>query len=396
MNVLFFREYPFLDGSLTWKMRLASKLKSKGFSVSFLFVLMPEEQLLKTIASIGPVYWLNDLQNKPEAYFFLQQTDVVHAGVNGDWLFKIFDLRKKYFSGAAIAFGAWASDAFVEKSKIGWSPNGQLYKQFLQNIPSVNITFGSKGIKEKHEGFSGRNFSQSPVMTNSYELPGSFLKTGSDKRILISVSRLSPSKEYIFAVIKVLKILHSFYPDFIFKIVGNGVYKDKLVELVESLNLNENVIFTGELDGPKVEEALRSASLFIGMGGAIIEAAALGLPSIQAIEYVEEPLVYGWFHDLHDGEVGDYRADKNKIPLLDILKQYLAFSPEQYQEACQKSFLKAQEFNIDVIIEDYINFLKKADRNFAFVLPWWKKKLIKVLRQPFKLIPAKREKTIGR
>src|SRR5699024_12661809 len=65
----------------------------------------------------------------------------------------------------------------------------------------------------------------------------------------ITIGRLSPEKDH-------MKLIQSFYElskthsDIKLYIVGEGVLKTQLEQLVDRLNLNNRVIFTGQLNNP--------------------------------------------------------------------------------------------------------------------------------------------------
>jgi hypothetical protein len=58
-----------------------------------------------------------------------------------------------------------------------------------------------------------------------------------------------------------------------------------------------NVTFFGKLEYKKMPSVLNDASLFIGSGTAIVEAAAAGVPCIIGIESIEQPQSYGFLTD---------------------------------------------------------------------------------------------------
>jgi len=150
----------------------------------------------------------------------------------------------------------------------------------------------------------------------------------------------------------------------------------------------------GGLAYSKINEAFINAGFFIGMGAAIIEASSFGIPSIQAIEYIQEPICYGWFYKNEGFEIGAYIKGNPTASIAALLEEGLAFTEKEYEVAAEKSYQKAQAFAIDNTIQKFISFAQNADCNFVFHFPKWKRILLKMASQPFKLIEKKAADTI--
>lgn len=385
MTVLFVRTYPLIDGSLTYKMRLAKKLAALGHHPYFVFSSNISEELAAEIKAIAPLLFVGELEQL-RLDGKLPVADVMHAGVDGDGIPWVYDLKDRFFGKAAVVFGAWASNSFIHSSALGFSPDGVFYKYFLRRLPARNISFMGPTIKSKHALFSGRSLEEGPIVPNSLELPDTYRERSQVNCLkIVSVSRLSPSKEYVFATIEVLKKLRAQGINYEFHVYGSGEYLPELQQQVQTEQLESLVFLHGGIPYSEVNNALADAGYFIGMGAAIIEAAVLGIPSLQAIEYNKEPTVYGWFHELNDGEIGEYRQGKPVYPLLQFLTDAYGQSEEAYRQMCLESFHRAREFSIDKVIHRYLSFLKGADAAFSFRFPHWKRLLLKLARQPFKL-----------
>src|SRR5699024_872065 len=99
----------------------------------------------------------------------------------------------------------------------------------------------------------------------------------------ITIGRLSPEKDH-------MKLIQSFYElskthsDIKLYIVGEGVLKTQLEQLVDRLNLNNRVIFTGQLNNPY--PLLNMCDCFVlssnseGQAIVLLEALILGKPVI--------------------------------------------------------------------------------------------------------------------
>ncbi|GAB6188675.1 glycosyltransferase family 4 protein [Marinitoga arctica] len=106
-----------------------------------------------------------------------------------------------------------------------------------------------------------------------------------EEKILLFVGRLGPEKNIDFLIKVFHKIFHE-ERNVKFVIVGDGVEKNKLEELVIELDLHENVIFTGGQPREKVLDAYKQADLFIfasyteTQGLVVLESMAAGTPVV--------------------------------------------------------------------------------------------------------------------
>jgi glycosyltransferase involved in cell wall biosynthesis len=242
-------------------------------------------------------------------------------------------------------------------------------------------------IKGKHERFSKRELTESPIIPNALTLPELFEQRENIIRYkLVSIGRLSPSKEYVDATIGIIKKLALKNIYYTFHIYGAGEYAAGITERVKREGLEKIIFLHGPVAYTEINNVLADAQYFIGMGAAIIEAAALGIPSLQAVEYNNMPTVYGWFHEMEDEEIGEYNPNKPLFEISQLLEACYETSDELYREACLKTAERAKHFSIDNVIIKYIDFLQKADRQFVLPFPPWMGWLLKLARQPFKLI----------
>jgi len=100
---------------------------------------------------------------------------------------------------------------------------------------------------------------------------------------LISVTRLEPEKGNDI-LIHLMKHLLSFRDDFVLSIVGDGLQRESLKELVKTLGLKDHIVFLGHSNNIlrllKESDVFVSASLGEAQGIAIIEAMMAGIPVV--------------------------------------------------------------------------------------------------------------------
>ena len=83
-----------------------------------------------------------------------------------------------------------------------------------------------------------------------------------DPCAILQVGHLIPSKRNA-VTIQALALLRKTYPQMTLKVIGTGVLRQELEELVKSLELTDAVTFTGEIPNPQVLSAMAKASYFV-------------------------------------------------------------------------------------------------------------------------------------
>lgn len=180
------------------------------------------------------------------------------------------------------------------------------------------------------------------------------LKLSENDQILIFVGRIAKEKS-IEKLINYHKKLVSKDPHYKLIIVGSGDYLKKLTELVESLSLEDHIVFPGKVnynDLPKyyqIADCFVTASTSETQGLVVLEAAASGLP-IVAIddESYYDMIQHGknGFYYHHEGEYISYletifRDQKLKTQMMDYSRKIADnFSSESFYNRIMSVYQK--------------------------------------------------------
>lgn len=106
---------------------------------------------------------------------------------------------------------------------------------------------------------------------------------GERRKAIVSVGRLSKEKNQKLLIESFNKIAHKF-PEYVVEIYGEGPLRNELQRLIDIKNLNSQVKLMGRKKD--IQKYIRDAEMFIlpsnseGMPNSLLEAMALGLPSI--------------------------------------------------------------------------------------------------------------------
>lgn len=198
--------------------------------------------------------------------------------------------------------------------------------------------------------FKLRCIIKNPIDTSNY--PDSSSKNRED--IIVSTSRLTPAKNHTLLIKAFSKVLERF-PEFILKIYGDGFLKDSLIELRDSLGLNDKVIFVQAT--PNVLIEIRNYKIFIlssnneGFPNSLAEAMALGIPSISTDCRIGGP------KDMIINEINGLLVPVNDEDALINAITKLIIDKEMYERISKSSSNIKKELSVNIISDKWIDFL---------------------------------------
>ena len=184
--------------------------------------------------------------------------------------------------------------------------------------------------------------------------------------ILLTLSRLERRKGHKEVIFSVAKLKEQF-PNIQYIITGTGIESDKLKESVRNLNLEENVIFIGNVNNMQKNYLLNRTTLMVmptidktsnrsieGFGISYIEASFFSVPSIasniggtsEAVLHNKTGIVIKNIEDLHDNL---------KLLLTDNI--LLSRLGKMAKERASK------DFKWKVIIEQYLKLISELNKS---------------------------------
>lgn len=106
---------------------------------------------------------------------------------------------------------------------------------------------------------------------------------GNRRKVIVSVASLKTQKNYMMSI-QAFANLSKEFPEYTYEIFGEGAERENIESLISRLGLEDRVILKGHC--PDVLKQIMDASLFVmssdyeGMSNSMIEALAMGIPSI--------------------------------------------------------------------------------------------------------------------
>lgn len=176
------------------------------------------------------------------------------------------------------------------------------------------------------------------------------------KNEIVTVGRLVSQKNHEL-LIKSFKNVSELFPEYKLNIYGTGTEEAKLQDLITSLNLNEHVFLKGTTE--KIFEEIIDSRLFVlssdfeGMPNALIEALALGIPSISTDCPSGGPRSL-----INHQENGLLVETNNEKQLTDAIIWMLNNSNEAEQMG-RKGLEIRKKLDVDVVCLQWMNFIEK-------------------------------------
>lgn len=249
----------------------------------------------------------------------------------------------------------WGGDkvAFYEK----------LNRDFIFNyLPKENLCLFSEGNRLLYEKYKNIDLSGVSTFRLGVIDKKNIKLTVSNRKPLriIAIGRLVEFKTYNFYMLNVVKNLIEKGIPVEFYIYGDGPLFNEIKSNIIELGLEDNVFLKGTLDYLEFDKVVMQHDIFIGSGTAIIQAAALGVPSIVGVENVVEPESYGYFSDVHQYEYNVKGLDLPMVQVEKLIVDYLEKDSHDKLEL-KKAHLKSIDEFTNESCQYALDNLKRAE-----------------------------------
>ncbi|WP_413165272.1 glycosyltransferase [Capilliphycus salinus ALCB114379] len=201
-----------------------------------------------------------------------------------------------------------------------------------------------------------------------YQFKARYLEANEPIKI-ITVARLVEKKGIEYSIRAVAEVLKQ-YPNLIYRIVGDGVLRNSLEELIRELGVSEKIKLLGWMTQEEVRQLYVDSHLFIlssvtaqdgdkeGQGLVLQEAQAMGLPVLSTIHN-------GIPDGVLDGKSGFLVPETDVKALVERIS-YLITNPEKWPEMGRvgRAFVEENyDINLlnDRLVKIYENLLKSSE-----------------------------------
>lgn len=242
-------------------------------------------------------------------------------------------------------------------------PNNDPGTPIKRKIRNLVFTFSDLVVLQTHDAydyFSRKIQKKSNIIANPIkdDLPSRF--TGVRKNEIVAVCRLNPQKN-LKMLIQAYYLLEKDYPQYILSIYGEGEEEEELKELVSKLELSDKIHFKGfyrDIHSRIIDAAMYvSSSNYEGISNSMLEAMALGIPSI-----VTDCPIGGARMVIKNGEngilipVGDINALYNSM-------KFVIENKEFAKNISKQSVKIREEYSTENIIKQWVVVIDKLSLN---------------------------------
>lgn len=359
-----------LGGVQTLILRICRHLATCGYEVTLFLEHANGEELLQSISRYArvviarrPGWWTGTaapLQPTPFSYIYC--FDMLS-------LLRALTIQQTCSPGAKVLVGVYFPREYCWRSATERYVQ-RLTRNILRQIPEQNVVFMNTTNAIALSSCLGRRFDNSPIVPIPIEVGDLDVRSSAvNRRRIVSVGRVTDFKTYNFHMLDVIRVLRARGFDCQYDIYGWGDDESLLRKHIVAQGVSEWVHFHGPVRYSNLKSVLQSAFLFVGMGTALLEAAALGIPSLVAVESASGPMTYGFLHELPEDEnnLGETDERYATYSLIDRIEWLYARSPEQYDDLRRATFARAQQYSLESVMARFISAFTGAC-SFSFPL----------------------------
>ena len=377
-------------GGSTFIIRLCREMKKRGNKVGVLILMdRIDKKLEQELCSVSDVFYLKDFLFFKGSFFTKNQTGIFlpinfsklnkvifnygkHIHILG--LFGLFFIKRMVENNynIKVSVGIYHQREFMFDTK---SYFGKYVQDLFKSIDYKSIIFFNEANKKSYGLFFKKNYSNSPLIPVGIELPKLEKKYGKNNSFkIVSIGNLHKFKTYNIHIVKLMPKLLQINPKFTYEIYGEGELEHHIRKLITDLSLEGKVFLMGQVEYSKFSLVLEDAFLFVGSGTAIVESAALGIPSLIGIESTTEPITYGFLSDINGFSYNELNEFNRISQMFDCIEK-ITLSKEEWEKTSFACIEKSKEFSVEktaneFIIQDKENKtnIKKGNYNYFLLL----------------------------
>jgi len=228
-------------------------------------------------------------------------------------------------------------------------------RRLFSVLDSQSLIFFNEASRDSHSKFFGVNYVNSTLVPVGVTLPMNVSGGVGDAKSgrIVSIGNLHNFKTYNWHVIKCMREFLKINPKIVYEIYGDGPCRKELEDLAVSLGVQDSVLFKGCIDYSDMDKVLNGAFVFVGSGTAIIEASALGIPSVIGIESSVEPVTYGFLSDAAGYTYHEMVPGRETLSICDVVISIMR-DENAWESSSAACILKARDFSITNTVNGFI------------------------------------------
>jgi Glycosyl transferases group 1 len=222
-----------------------------------------------------------------------------------------------------------------------------LNKKILGAYGSDHVFFMNRESLQLHAAFMSQSLDNSPVIPIPVEVNAKrWEQKTSDALRAVSVGRLVDFKAYNLGAPQAVRHCIENGVNVLWDIYGYGPQFDAIQKAIVDEGVQDRVFLKGLLEYKDLYKVITEYDVFVGMGTAAVEAAALGMPTLVAqVESLDSS--HGYFDQLPFGNIGEVIEGQAPRLLSQMLSEHGSWSAHERQQCGQRCFVAASQYSVD-------------------------------------------------
>jgi 1,2-diacylglycerol 3-alpha-glucosyltransferase len=353
-----------LGGVETYCLRMCRALAARGHDLEVWAVKRKfDPQLLRDYRKIVPVRFLTRFSVVPLLPWTAAapaDTDLIFTTGRLPLIFGALSMRKRRRTRLVVGvFSQWEFSGETQDYK------SRISQDLIAQIGTRNVVFCTEGSRTTHQAALGPGVKESRVSPLLVDLPearprGLVNRRGDDSIHIVSVGNFTPFKTYHFTLPAVMGKLRDSGVKLRWTVFGDGPELARIRRIIDEAGVGDVVTLAGRVPYDQFPEEVSKADLYIGSGTTLIEASALGVPSLVALDDNPEPTTPGFFFDRRGIYTSDLAGDERLVPFADMIAAVAAMPESERASLRERSIRSAQIYSIDHAEDEITSILATA------------------------------------
>ncbi len=235
--------------------------------------------------------------------------------------------------------------------------------EVIEAMGPDNVVFCTEGCRADHAEAMGEAFSNclvSPLLVDCPSAVEPVEGPTSDPLRIVSIGNFTPFKTSHFQLPGVVRQLVDAGVAVEWTLYGDGRESDRIRRAIQLSGTEKWVRLAGRIPYSDMRAALAEADLYVGAGTTLIEASALGVPALVALDDNPEPTTPGFFCDRPGVYTSDRREDDALEPFDQAIRRFAELDREGRLALRERSILRARKFSTDNALHEIQAMISRA------------------------------------
>jgi glycosyltransferase involved in cell wall biosynthesis len=235
-----------------------------------------------------------------------------------------------------------------------------LNRRILSAYGSEHVFFMNRESLVLHEDFMGLRFDKAAIIPIPVEVdaPSWVQQAGQDTLRVVSVGRLVDFKAYNLGAGRTVRECLNNGVSVSWDIYGYGPQHDLIEKSIAEQGMQSRVFLKGMVQYHELFKVMGQYDVFVGMGTAAVEAAAMGMPSLVA-QVESQDRSHGYLDELPFGNIGEVIEGMPARLLSEILCEQARRTPQERQQCADRCLAAARRYSIDDFMRQVILVAEK-------------------------------------